>query len=84
MYKYGILYGSTEYHFEQLRSILNPYIRTREKGKYVQRGGEHVAIALKDQLLQELLQSPFLRDEAGSAVEGWVTTGSRRLSKETK
>lgn len=43
----------------------------------------------KDQLCKswELLQPltpPLMEEAEAGAVEGWVTTGSRRLSKETK
>lgn len=56
----------------------------------MEQGGEDVAFAYRSALqeLQELqpltLLPPLMEEAEARAVEGWVTTGSRRLSKETK
>lgn len=70
------MYGSTPYGYRVSFRTIEKYIKSlypREKeNMYVQRGGEHVAIALKKiSFCKSCCNPPFLRDE------GWV--GGRRV-----
>lgn len=50
----------------------------------LEQGGEDVAIIAERRSAPHSPLSPLMEEAEAGAVEGWVTTGSRRLSRETR